>query len=139
VSGNELFQYELGKNFPVETAIVVGELYRYNNDWKFNAIGSGYSGGLSSLCNSFGIEVDEPKAQLSSVGLDKFELRKKGEVIQLQKYSGTLGEILVNLNWNRKKSAGGMFRAASGIDLDLGCLYELKDGTKGGVQIGSVF
>jgi tellurite resistance protein TerA len=130
-SGNELFQYELGKNFPVETAIVVGELYRYNSDWKFNAIGSGYSGGLSSLCNSFGIDVDEPKTPLSSVGLDKIELRKKGEVIQLQKNAG---EILVNLNWNRKKTAAGMFRAASSIDLDLGCLYELKDGTKGGVQ-----
>jgi tellurite resistance protein TerA len=162
-SGNELFQYELGKNFPVETAIVVGELYRYNSDWKFNAIGSGYSGGLSSLCNSFGIEVDEPKAPPqvsptvmppssaagqaipkppvaqpvappSSILSDKIELRKKGEVIQLQKNSGTLGEILVNLNWNRNKTAGGVFRTASGIDLELGCLYELKDGTKGGVQ-----
>ncbi|QJD84850.1 TerD family protein [Cohnella herbarum] len=173
-SGNELFRYELGKNFPVETAIVVGELYRYNNDWKFNAIGSGYSGGLSALCRSFGVDVSEdaapsPSAQAaskppvvqappptpppatvtpptpptpppSSIRLDKIELRKKGEVINLQKNAGSLGEILVNLNWNRKKTGGGLFKAATGIDLDLGCLYELKDGTKGGVQaLGNAF
>ncbi|WP_239617786.1 TerD family protein [Cohnella mopanensis] len=162
-TGNELLRYELGKNFPIETAIVVGELYRYNGDWKFNAIGSGYSGGLSALCGSFGVDVREdsaskpaagqasppqppsqppaapPSAQPTTIRLDKIELRKKGEVINLQKNSGSLGEILVNLNWNRKKS-GGLFKAASGIDLDLGCLFEMKDGSKGGVQaLGNAF
>ena len=56
-SGTELIRYDLGEDFSIETAIVVGELYRHNGEWKFNAIGSGYQGGLSALCNNFGINV----------------------------------------------------------------------------------
>ena len=41
----------------VETAIVVGELYRHNGEWKFNAIGSGFQGGLYALCQNFGVNV----------------------------------------------------------------------------------
>ena len=41
----------------IETAVVVGELYRYNGEWKFNAIGSGFQGGLAALCGHYGIEV----------------------------------------------------------------------------------
>ena len=37
-----------------QTAIVVGELYRYNGEWKFNAIGSGFQGGLKALCDHYG-------------------------------------------------------------------------------------
>ena len=36
---------------------VVGELYRRNGGWKFNAIGSGFQGGLAALCGHYGIEV----------------------------------------------------------------------------------
>jgi len=53
----ELIRYDLGEDFSVETAIVVGELYRYGSEWKFNAIGSGFHGGLRSLCLNFGINV----------------------------------------------------------------------------------
>ena len=56
-SGKELIRYDLGEDFSVETAVVVGELYRNNNEWKFNAIGSGYKGGLRSLCLDFGVNV----------------------------------------------------------------------------------
>lgn len=56
-SRTELIRYDLGEDFSIETAIVVGELYRHNGEWKFNAIGSGYQGGLSALCNNFGINV----------------------------------------------------------------------------------
>ena len=42
VSGADLIRYDLGEDFSIETAIVVGELYRHNGEWKFNAIGSGY-------------------------------------------------------------------------------------------------
>ena len=59
VSGAELLRYDLGTNFSVETAIVVGELYRYKGEWKFSAVGAGFSGGLEALCRSFGIEVSE--------------------------------------------------------------------------------
>ena len=45
------------EEFSIETAIVVCEIYRHGNDWKFNAVGSGYQGGLEALCRSFGINV----------------------------------------------------------------------------------
>ena len=56
-SGVELLRYDLGEDYSIETALVVGDLYRHNGEWKFNAIGSGYSGGLEALCNSYGINV----------------------------------------------------------------------------------
>ena len=56
-TGTELIRYDLGEDFSIETAVVVGELYRYNGEWKFNAIGSGFQGGLAALCGHYGIEV----------------------------------------------------------------------------------
>lgn len=56
-SGEELIRYDLGEDFSVETAVVVGELYRNNAEWKFNAIGSGYQNGLAGLCKDFGLDV----------------------------------------------------------------------------------
>ena len=56
-SGEELIRYDLGEDFSIETAIVVGELYRNNGEWKFNAIGSGFQGGLAALCGHYGIDV----------------------------------------------------------------------------------
>lgn len=56
-TGNEIIRYDLGEDFSVETAVVVGELYRYNGEWKFNAIGSGFAGGLYALCKNFGVNV----------------------------------------------------------------------------------
>lgn len=53
----ELIRYDLGEDFSIETALVVGELYRHNGEWKFAAIGSGYQGGLAALCNDFGLQV----------------------------------------------------------------------------------
>ena len=56
-TGAELIRYDLGEDYSIETAIVVGELYRMNGEWKFNAIGSGFQGGLYALCKNFGINV----------------------------------------------------------------------------------
>ena len=53
----ELIRYDLGEDFSIETAIVAGELYKYNGEWKFNAVGSGFQGGLAALCGHYGIEV----------------------------------------------------------------------------------
>ncbi|MDR2879386.1 MAG: TerD family protein [Fusobacteriales bacterium] len=57
VSGKELVRYDLSEDFSIETAIVVAELYRNGSEWKFNAIGSGFQGGLAALCTNFGISV----------------------------------------------------------------------------------
>ncbi|MFC5404484.1 TerD family protein [Cohnella soli] len=54
-SGEELIRYDLGEDFSVETAIVVGELYRHGGEWKFNAVGAGYRDGLTGLCKDFGL------------------------------------------------------------------------------------
>lgn len=57
-TGTELIRYDLGEDFSVETAIVVAELYRNNGEWKFNAIGAGFAGGLKALCGNFGIDAE---------------------------------------------------------------------------------
>ena len=57
VTGTELIRYDLGEDFSVETAVVVGEIYRHSGEWKFNAIGSGFSGGLAALGRNFGVNV----------------------------------------------------------------------------------
>lgn len=69
----------------------------------------------------------------------------KGNKVNLRKSSDSgLGEILVNLNWNSQPQNQGffakLFGSNQGIDLDLGCLYELKNGKKGTVQaLGNSF
>lgn len=56
-TGAELVRYDLEEDFSIETAVVVGEIYRHNGEWKFNAIGSGFQGGLEALCVNFGVNV----------------------------------------------------------------------------------
>ena len=56
-TNTELIRYDLGEDFSIETAVVVGELYRHNGEWKFNAIGRGFQGGLAALCAHYGIDV----------------------------------------------------------------------------------
>lgn len=56
-NNQELLNYELGEDFSIETAIVVCEIYRHNGEWKFNALGSGFEGGLEALCKNFGVNV----------------------------------------------------------------------------------
>lgn len=56
-TGTKLITYDLGEDFSIETAIVVAKFYKHNGEWKFNAIGSGFSGGLAALCANFGINV----------------------------------------------------------------------------------
>jgi tellurium resistance protein TerD len=56
-NGEELTRYDLGEDFSIETAVVVGELYRHSGEWKFSAIGSGYQGGLNALATDFGLQI----------------------------------------------------------------------------------
>lgn len=57
-TGTELIRYDLEEDFSIETVVVVGELYKHNGEWKFNAIGSGFQGGLAALCNHYGIDAE---------------------------------------------------------------------------------
>ena len=56
-NGTEMIRYDLAEDFSSETAVVGGELYRNNSEWKFNAIGSGFQGGLAALCSNYGINA----------------------------------------------------------------------------------
>ena len=56
-NSRELIRYDLGEDFSIETAMVVGEIYRYQGEWKFNAIGSGFKGGLRALGLNYGVNV----------------------------------------------------------------------------------
>ncbi len=56
-TNEELIRYDLGEDFSIETAVVIGELYRNKGEWKFSAIGSGFSGGLASLGRNYGVNV----------------------------------------------------------------------------------
>ncbi len=151
----ELLRFSITTGFTSETAIVVAELYRHNGEWKLNPIAMGYQGGLAALCGGFGIVVsDEPTLETpkppveklpveqprQKLNLSKIELKKQGDKINLEKKANNkLGEILINLNWNQKSSKpaglfGSIFGGSGGVDLDLGCLIEMKNGAKGVIQ-----
>lgn len=57
VKKTELLRFDLGEDYSIETAVVVAELYRSGAEWRFNAIGMGFQGGLKALAANFGISV----------------------------------------------------------------------------------
>ena len=57
-NNQELCRYNLSENYDNMTAMIFGEVYRNNGEWKFNAIGSGYQGGLAALCANYGVDVE---------------------------------------------------------------------------------
>ena len=56
-NGSEMYKYNLTDNYSGKTAMIFGEVYRHNGEWKFNAIGSGFQGGLAALCRNYGVNV----------------------------------------------------------------------------------
>lgn len=56
-AGETVVRYDLMEEFSVETALVVCEIYRHGAEWKFNAVGAGFQGGLAALCHNFGVNV----------------------------------------------------------------------------------
>ena len=148
-----------------ETALILGEFYRRQGAWKFRCVAQGFAGGLAPLAQHFGVDIAAPApsaaptpapapvvppaapAPASKVNLSKITLDKQGPSISLDKKDGDFGEIKINLNWNRssQNSGGGGFFASlrgksGGIDLDVGCLYEMENGSKGAVQaLGNAF
>ena len=132
-----------------EAAMIFGELYRRNGQWKFRAVGQGFNGGLAPLARSFGIDVaDEapapaappppPAPAARPVSLSKVTLEKRGQAVSLEKRGSSFGEITINLNWSRGRK--GLFGGGSAIDLDIGCLFELADGRRSVVQaLGNAF
>jgi tellurium resistance protein TerD len=56
-TGVEIARYDLTEDASIETAMIFGEIYRNNGEWKFKAVGQGYSGGLAPLARNFGINI----------------------------------------------------------------------------------
>lgn len=76
-----------------------------------------------------------PPPAAPPVSLKKVTLEKSNPSVSLKKTGSTFGEINLNLNWNAASAKRGIFGgAAKNIDLDLGVLYELRDGQKGCIQ-----
>ncbi|GAB3456944.1 TerD family protein [Kineococcus endophyticus] len=57
VDGSEVVRYDLSEDASTETAMVFGEVYRYNGEWKFRAVGQGYASGLRGIAQDFGVDV----------------------------------------------------------------------------------
>ena len=134
-----------GSDFHSEKAVISIELYQ-KDVWRLGAVASGFNGGLGDLLRAYGGEEAMGKAGAPTpppqpeAAPAKVELRK-GQKVNLRKSGSTLGEILINLNWSQPTKRGGLFSPRpAAIDLDLGCLFELKDGRKGCVQaLGNAF
>ena len=76
----------------------------------------------------------------SPISLSKVTLTKSAPSVSLTKHGGATGTLRVNLNWNARPPERGFFKKQTQLDLDLGCLYEFADGTKGVVQaLGNSF
>ncbi len=147
-----------GGHFASERAVMLLEFYRKDGVWRLCAVGQGFNGGLDALVTHFGGAVAEKPAPAPAappppappkVSLSKITLEKRGEKISLEKRGQAgHGRIVCNLNWSsghaqeKRGLLGGVFgkTRTSGVDLDLGCLFELSDGLKGAVQaLGNTF
>jgi tellurite resistance protein TerA len=139
-----------GADFQDEKAVIAGEIYRKDGVWRFGAVGQGFNGGLSALLKHFGGAEAAPAATPTPppkpVSLSKVTLEKRGDKVSLDKRGGKgYGRIHVNLNWNQQGAAPAAAKtgflgrltgapASAGVDLDLGCMYEMADGRAGLVQ-----
>jgi len=56
-NGQEVLRFDLSEDASVETAMIFGEIYRHNGEWKFKAIGQGFKGGLGPLAKNYGVNI----------------------------------------------------------------------------------
>lgn len=56
-NGEEVARFDLSEDGSIEVAMIFGELYRHSGEWKFKAVGQGFSGGLGALAASYGVAV----------------------------------------------------------------------------------
>ena len=128
-----------------EKALILAEVYKHNDQWKFRFIDQGFNGGLKPLAENFGVVIDEgatnasptptptPTPTKSNINLSKIKLDKNNSTINLNKDGSVFGKISVNLNWNKSASKSDSFfqklSRSNSIDLDLGAMVQLKNGT----------
>lgn len=142
-----------GAGYQQEKALILCEVYRKDGIWRLSVVDSGFNGGLSALLAHFGGEEVKPDAPAPApppapapdpkpapappepkVNLSKISLKKSGESHKID-LTKNRRRIHVNLNWDQRR---GLF--SRGIDLDLACMYRLKDGRQGVIQaLGNSF
>ncbi|MBC7646796.1 MAG: TerD family protein [Pseudopedobacter sp.] len=164
-AGQILASFQAHSYVQKERALMVAELYK-KGEWRFAAVGQGFEGGLSDLLKHFGGQVKReslpssppptpvptpvpPRAPQPTpvpatppaprISLGKVTLEKSGDHARIDLRKGQVHRLHVNLNWDRPRPGFlGMMRA--GADLDLGCLFELEDGSAGVIQaLGNAF
>jgi stress response protein SCP2 len=57
-NGREQFRFPVTTPFNYETGIVLGEIYRYKNEWKLGTVGKGFDNGLKGLCDLYGVDAE---------------------------------------------------------------------------------
>jgi len=111
-----LAAFPLATRMMPETALIVGELYRRNNEWKFRAVGQGFVGGLGPLARQYGVDVaDDP--DVAEAAPPPRPTAPTPASAPPPSPKGFFGRLT-----SRK------------VDLDLGCLFKLSDGRPGAVQ-----
>jgi tellurium resistance protein TerD len=53
----EIARYDLSEDASTETAMIFGEVYRNAAEWKFRAVGQGYTNGLAGIARDYGVNV----------------------------------------------------------------------------------
>ena len=56
-TGVEIVRFDLTEDYSIETAMIFGEIYKKDGEWRFSAVGQGYAGGLAAACKRYGINI----------------------------------------------------------------------------------
>lgn len=150
--GKKLLEAILPATGMIESALILGEVYLRQGQWKFRAVGQGFAGGLQPLAEHFGIKISPaPIAALpiphlnpvaKTISAAKLTLDKSMPMLSLDKKPEGFGEISIQLTWhkgdpNPKKPGlmGSLFGTKTkGIALNMGCFYQMQNGTVGVIQ-----
>ncbi len=140
--------FEIDLSSMTEQALIIGEIYKRNDQWKLRAVSQGFNGGLAAISTHFGVEIAgeapppsmtqsnavppppaAPAPPSAPVSIKKVTL-SKSEKVSLRKGQGSIRALL---SWEGRGGGDG--------DLDFYCFYVLNDGTTGKVywkDLGSV-
>lgn len=57
-TGAELYKFDLSEDASTCNAVILVRLYRHGGEWKFEAVGQGFTGGMQELCAVHGIDIE---------------------------------------------------------------------------------
>ena len=124
-TNEDILSYNISGAFTVETAIVAAEIYRYKDEWKFNAIGSGFEGGLAALCENFGISVEEEN---QPANIEQLQVKKEEQQPKVNLSKINLLKKKVEIVLEKKKLIGVIARVALVVDISRSMFSCYKEG-----------